>query len=102
MVENIIKIGNVLYTINYCDIRKELLTDDYGYCDFSYKNIYVDNKFRKDATEQILFHEITHALLNESNLRNWLVDNEFDEEFTDRFSKILYKFIKDNYISKEK
>lgn len=61
----------------------------FGLTDFTECSIDIHSGLSRDKTEQVLFHELTHILVN----REEIIDNE---GFVSRVSELLYGVLKDN------
>lgn len=94
----ILKIGNHYYDI---DRLPYTVMDDkavLGRADLNYKLISVSTAYGESVEQETLMHEVTHALLHEAGLRDNFIsqDGIDEEEFTERFSRILTQFLDDN------
>ena len=90
--KNNYRIGNKNYKILYID---NFDRENKGIISYDYQEIKVDTSFPIETQEETLIHEIVHGLFFESSLRNLIIEDK-EEEFANRFSNILYKFLIDN------
>ena len=61
-----------------------------GLCDYEKQEIYIRQSLPSQKKKQVLIHELTHAILNESGYE------EQDEDFVNRFSIVLHQVLSDN------
>ena len=94
-----IKVGSSSYNLETQGIEQisEVFDEgEYaGYCDEFDSKIVVCKEFSKEVRQKTLFHELTHAILNE--IRRDLSD---DEIFVDALSRQLYMLINNNDMKK--
>ena len=86
------KVGGINYKVRYKDTVE--YADDknnFGLCNYKKNEIHILNVLEEQRKEQVLVHELTHAIFNESGY------TEQDEEMVERVSIVLHQFIKDNF-----
>ncbi|NGP45983.1 ImmA/IrrE family metallo-endopeptidase [Bacillaceae bacterium SIJ1] len=80
-----IKIAGVHY-----DVEPFEDEENYGTCLYTKLLIRVDPRLKQRKQEQVLVHEMLHAIYLEAGYK------EHDEEVIDRVSKVLYQVLCDN------
>ena len=65
-----------------------------GACRFKDAIIEISSSMNEQRQEQILIHELMHAIFNEAG-----IDIENEEDIVNRSSLVLYQVLKDNYFS---
>lgn len=89
------KIGFSDYLIILSDYIEIDGNIDYrGKFEFMDCRITLSNQMNHQRTRETLVHEIVHAIISESSTTELLGNNE--EEFVNRFSKVLNQFLIDN------
>jgi len=81
--------------IDYDVIEKDFVEIDgnrnyQGSCCYTKAKIELLNSLSKDRKEQVLIHELVHAIFNEAGF-----DNQ-EEDVVNRLSIVLYQVLKDN------
>ena len=90
-----LKIGFTNYELYVSDwVEIEDKKDYRGKVEFQECKITILRGMNEQRTKEVIVHEIVHALINESSTENLLEDKE--EEFVERFSKVLNQFLIDN------
>lgn len=91
-----IKIGNLTYEVlptDYIDFGEGRNFN--GALDRTYQVIYLVKDLHHQTRQEVLFHEITHALIDNASLSD-LIKNGREEEFVTRFGKSLTQFVLEN------
>lgn len=84
-----VKVGGVNYTVAE---KENLIQKDELWGEVNYFNteINIDSSLSNDRKEQVLIHEVTHAIFLEAGYK------EQDEDMINRVSIILHQVLKDN------
>lgn len=86
-----IKVGGINYSINQVPYVENGGDRNFlGSCSSSKQLIELEEGMSKDRKEQILIHELVHAIFNECGF------NEHDEDTVNRLGIVLHQVIKDN------
>lgn len=90
-----IKVGGTTYEII---VTEYFQTSDgdrnlWGCCDYEQSRIYVKESLSEQKRQQVLIHELTHAIFHEAGYQSQ------DEDMVNRISLILHQVLKDNTIS---
>lgn len=95
-----IELGNVNYEINLTDKLNEKLGEDtYGKIWYNELKMFLDKNLPQDLIIQTFFHELAHAICQETSFNDMLMDNLGDngyEIFIDNLGKRLYDIIYKN------
>lgn len=89
MLPTTIKVGGVNYSVAE---KENLIQKDELWGEVNYFNteINIDSSLSNDRKEQVLIHEVTHAIFLEAGYK------EQDEDMINRVSIILHQVLKDN------
>ena len=84
-----VKVGGVNYTV---EEKENLIQKDELWGEVNYFNteINIDSSLSNDRKEQVLIHEVTHAIFLEAGYK------EQDEDMINRVSIVLHQVLKDN------
>lgn len=84
-----VKVGGVHYTV---EEKEGLMQRDNFWGEVNYYNaeIIIDSSLSDDRKEQVLIHEVTHAIFLEAGYK------EQDEDMINRVSIVLHQVLKDN------
>ena len=86
------KVGGINYQVKEVEYVEINENKNYlGSCTHSTATIEILKSLSKDRKEQVLVHELVHAILNEAGY------DEHDEDLVNRFGIVLHQFIKDNF-----
>ena len=86
-----VKIGGIVYPIEIVnDFTGE--TGDWGQTNFKKSKITIDSNLEKQRKNQILVHEIVHALFFEAGIKD-------DEDKVNRLGLVLHQMLADNDFS---
>lgn len=90
-----VQVGGITYSIVVQEYFKTPDDDRnlWGYCDYEKNEIYIRASLSEQRRQQVLIHELTHAIFHEAGY------NEQDEDMINRISLILHQVIKNNVIS---
>ena len=84
------KVGNIIYDVvldgDLMDGASAL-----GSCDYMQSEIALYDRQSEQRMEQVLYHELTHAIFFEAGF------DEQDEDMVNRLGIVLHQFIKDNF-----
>lgn len=99
-----VKIGNVNYKIEMTtSADKDMPKDTRGIIFYEQLRILLDKELPNELKEQTLYHELSHAICEQTSFNNMsmekLGDNGY-EIFIDSLGKILYNFIHNNDLQK--
>ena len=92
MIPNKIKVAGITYEV----MEKKDLAKDHsllGQVLYHYGKIQLDPDIAGDRKEQVLIHEVLHAIFNEAGY------TEQDEDLINRVSIVLHQVLKDNDFS---
>lgn len=82
---------------------EELEGDCRGLCDFENTTLYLSSDIPKELREQTFFHELFHAMCDQSGFNNLLIKKLGDtgyEVFTDNMGRLIYELLYKNDIKK--
>lgn len=89
MLPTTIKVGGVDYTVE--EVSNLIAKDDlWGKVDYFNSSIAVDDSLSPTRKEQVLIHELTHAIFLEAGYK------EQDEDMINRIGIVLHQVLKDN------
>lgn len=88
-IPNKVKIGGIIYAIDYTD-RFQGGCDREAEIDYWNSTIEIKSGLGKQRTERNFFHEIVHAILDNTGFK------DHDERVIDAIAGGLYALIKDN------
>ena len=95
-----IKICNSEYDLEFINQDSDVFEDRKcnGVCKNRDNKIFIADNIPEGRKQEIVIHELFHALVNEANYGNILSDRmvEFYEPFVEAMQKPLYSLIKDN------
>ena len=87
------KIGQINYSVQFKEfviIEEEAFYQ--GSCDYEKCEITILERLDETRQEQVLAHELVHALLFEAGF-----NQEHDEDMVQRLGIVLHQFLNDNY-----
>lgn len=85
-----IKVGGIHYSI---EAKKNVIkdTESLGFCDYEGARIVVDASLAPDRMQQVIVHELVHAMLYEAGF------DEQDEDMVNRIGIVLHQVLCDNF-----
>lgn len=90
-----IKVGGINYAVEMKDLstrRDEENGKELGWCVFDEDKIEINEKLTQSRIEQVLIHELVHAIFYEAGL-------EQEEDTVNRIGIVLHQVLKDNDFS---
>lgn len=88
-----IKIGNLKYSISFNKDSAMEMNNLLGFIAYNKGEIVLVKGMSEDKKIEVLMHELTHAVLDDRNIQNSCVD----ENFVDSFAKGLISLIQNNH-----
>lgn len=99
-----VKVGNVNYDIELTTkLDKDMVEDSRGCILYEELRILIDKQSAKELKEQVLYHEISHAICEQTSFNNMLMEKLGDngyEIFIDSMGKVLFNLIHNNDLKK--
>lgn len=99
-----VKVGNVNYEIEMTtSLDRDMPRDTRGVILYEQLRILLDKELPDELIEQTLYHEISHAMCEQTSFNNMLMEKLGDngyEIFIDSMGKILYNLIHNNDLRK--
>ena len=85
-----IKVGGIHYSI---EAKENVIKDtgSLGFCDYEGARIVVDASLAPERMQQVIIHELTHAIMFEAGF------DEQDEDMVNRFGIVLHQVLCDNF-----
>lgn len=85
-----IKVGGIHYSI---EAKENVMKDtgSLGFCDYEGARIVVDASLAPERMQQVIIHELTHAIMYEAGF------DEQDEDMVNRFGIVLHQVLCDNF-----
>lgn len=85
-----IKVGGIHYSI---EAKENVMKDtgSLGFCDYEGARIVVDASLAPERMQQVIIHELTHAIMFEAGF------DEHDEDMVNRFGIVLHQVLCDNF-----
>lgn len=82
--------------VDYKIIEQEIVDNDpltFGLTTYANSRISIKKRLSIDRKKQTLLHELVHAIAHEAGF------DDQNEEFVDRFSRVLYQVLKENSLT---
>jgi len=97
----LIKIGARTYSINKEDLSSIENNNEevQGYIDYNQSKIVINDNLSVDAEEEVMIHEILHAILDRKNIELLATKSdikEFVENIVEYLTPRVHSFLKDN------